>query len=135
MLRDIRATLGVYESAMNLRVERQQVIASNIANADTPNYKAKDFDFQSALTSALSGQQTGLALTQTSAGHMNASAEIAAGTLQYRTERQSAADGNTVDMDIERSELTENSLQYEVLTRLISDKLSGLRSAISSAQS
>lgn len=135
MFGDIRSELGMFETAMNFRVQRQQIIASNIANADTPQYKARDFDFASTLKSALAGRQTGdLTLNKTAAGHMSGNAMSNAVNLQYRTEKQSAVDGNTVDMDVERSALAENSMHYELLTRLISDRLSGIKAAMSSTQ-
>lgn len=136
MLRDIRGSLNLYENALNLRVQRQQIIASNIANADTPHYKARDFDFNAALADAMSGRQSGgsISLSKTSARHIDGESSVGNAALKFRTERQSAVDGNTVDMDIERAALAENSVQYEVLTKLIGDKISGMRSAIASNQ-
>lgn len=133
MFRDIAADVSYYKTAMDLRVQRQQIIASNIANADTPQYKAKDFDFSKALQGAMYGRQQGdLSLAKTSARHIEGTGNPASGYLQYRTEKQSAVDGNTVDMDLERAAIAENSMQYELLTRLISDKFSGLKSALAS---
>lgn len=135
MLRDLRASVSLYENALNLRVQRQQVIASNIANADTPHYKAKDFDFSAALKDAMAGRQSGsINLAKTSARHIDGSGAGGGAALKFRTEKQSAVDGNTVDMDVERAALAENSIQYEVLTKLIGDKISGMRSAIASNQ-
>ncbi len=136
MLADISKNIGLYKTAMDLRVQRQQIIASNIANADTPQYKAKDFNFSAAMTEAMSGRQQGdLRLAKTASRHIDGSAGMGSGYLQYRTEKQSAVDGNTVDMDVERAAIAENSMHYELLTRLVSDKFSGLRSALSSPQS
>lgn len=135
MFGDIKSSVGFLESAMNLRVQRQQVIASNIANADTPHYKARDFDFASALKGAVSGRQAGdVMLNKTSVGHMDGNGGSGMANLKYRTEKQSAVDGNTVDMDVERAAMAENSMHYEVLTKLISDKFAGLRQAIASPQ-
>ena len=58
-----------------------------------------------------------------------------AATLQFRTETQSAADGNTVDMDVERSQIAENALQYQIVSQFISDKLKGIRSALANTSS
>lgn len=135
MIRDLRGSVSLFENALNLRVQRQQVIASNIANADTPHYKARDFDFSSALKEAMAGRQSGsIQLAKTSGRHIDGSAGFGGATLRFRTEKQSAVDGNTVDMDVERAALAENSIQYEVLTKLIGDKISGMRSAIASNQ-
>lgn len=127
------ADLSVMTKALGLRAERQQVLASNIANADTPYYKARDFDFAKAMQSAAAGR-SGLEMAQTSSGHLAGNAGSGSVNLQYRRETQSAVDGNTVDMDVERSQITENSLQYEVLTRLITDRIQGMRTALSSNQ-
>lgn len=129
------ADLSVMTKALGLRAERQQVLASNIANADTPYYKARDFDFAKAMQSAAAGR-SGLEMAQTSSAHLAGNAGSGSGSvnLQYRRETQSAVDGNTVDMDVERSQITENSLQYEVLTRLITDRIQGMRTALSSNQ-
>lgn len=122
---------------MDLRTQRHQVLASNIANADTPNYKARDFDFRTAMQSALAASASvgGLEMARTATGHLEGSAGNGGFNLQYRRETQSAVDGNTVDMDVERAQIAENAMQYEVLTRLISDRLQGMRSALSNTNS
>lgn len=132
----ISQEVSVLSQAINLRSQRHAVLASNIANADTPYYKARDFDFQSAMQNALSGRTEGggLAMATTSARHLAGSGGTGAVNLQYRTETQSAVDGNTVDMDVERAQITDNALQYQILTQLISDKFKGMRSALSGTQ-
>jgi flagellar basal-body rod protein FlgB len=132
---DIQQYLSVFSEAMNYRVQRHQVLASNIANADTPNYKARDFDFQKAMHSAMQGRSQGsLALAATSSGHLQGSSSTGA-SLQYRQETQSAVDGNTVDMDVERSQISENAIQYQVLTQLVGDRFKSLRSALANTNS
>lgn len=126
--------LEVLTKALNLRTERHQILASNIANADTPGYKARDLDFSKAMHGALAGRGYGVGLARTSARHLDGSGNAAAAHLYYRKETQSAVDGNTVDMDVERAQISENALQYQILTRLISDRLQGMRTAISSNQ-
>lgn len=128
--------LSVLSQAMDLRTQRHQVLASNIANADTPQYKARDFDFQDAMQNAMAGrgEAGGLALATTSTGHLSGGGTSGPAAMKFRTETQSAVDGNTVDMDIERSQITENALQYQVLTQLINEKFKGMRSALSSSQ-
>jgi flagellar basal-body rod protein FlgB len=122
---------------MDVRVQRHQVLASNIANADTPNYKARDIDFKSAMQNAMAGRNDAgsLSMAVTSGAHQTGNGTSGPGTLQYRTETQSAVDGNTVDMDVERAQITDNALQYQILAQFISNKFQGLRSAMSSAQS
>lgn len=126
--------LSVFSQAMNLRSQRHQVLASNIANADTPQYKARDFNFETAMQNAMSGRMNagGVALAQTSAGHIGGGSASGAAAVQYRKETQSAVDGNTVDMDVERSQIAENAMQYQILTQLISEKFKGIRSALAS---
>lgn len=128
--------IGMLSKAIDLRAYRHQVLASNIANADTPQYKARDFDFRTAMQNAVAGRQEGggLALATTSSGHIGGGSAAGSPSLQYRAETQSAVDGNTVDMDTERAQIADNAIQYEILTRLISDKFSGMRTALSSTQ-
>lgn len=126
--------LSVYSQAMTMRTQRHQVLASNIANADTPGYKARDFSFESAMQNAMSGrmQAGGISLARTTAGHIGGGSSGGSAALQFRKETQSAVDGNTVDMDVERAQITDNALQYQILTQLISEKFKGVRSALAS---
>ena len=129
--------LSVFSQALNLRTQRHQVLASNIANADTPNYKARDFSFEGAMKNAMAGRSDagGVALAMTAKGHVAGNATGGPATLKFRSETQSAVDGNTVDMDVERSQISENALQYQILTQLISEKFKGVRSALASTSS
>lgn len=129
--------LGILPKAIDLRAYRQQVLASNVANADTPHYKSRDFDFSTAMQNAMAGRSEngGLDLATTNRAHIGGGGNGAGQpNLQYRTDTQSAVDGNTVDMDTERANITDNSIQYEILTRLITDKFQGMRSALASNQ-
>jgi flagellar basal-body rod protein FlgB len=138
MIGNIQAYLAPYAQGLDLRAYRQQVLASNIANADTPYYKARDFDFKEAFATAMDqrGGSGHLALARTDPEHLPFLTGRAtdAVNLQYRTEYQSAVDGNTVDMDVERAAIADNALQYQTLTTMLNGKLSGLRAAISSNQ-
>ena len=131
----IAESLSVLKQAIDLRAQRQQVLASNVANADTPGYKARDFDFQSAMSQSMAGQSGGLALATTSGRHLGTGLGSSEVALQYRKETQSAVDGNTVDMDVERSAMTDNAMQYEVLTKLITDRLQSVKSAMATTSS
>ncbi len=132
MIDRIDQQMNTLRTAANLRAYRQELLASNIANADTPNFKARDIDFQSALTNALSGRTNAGTLTLTSPRHLPA-ADNAGGNgaaLRYRAEFQAAVDGNTVNMDVERSAFAENSVQLEASLTFIRDRLHTLQTAI-----
>lgn len=104
--------LSVQTTALRLRAERQGVIASNIANADTPNYKAVDFDFAKALDGAL----------RHSPG--------ATPTMLYRNPTQDALDGNTVDMDGERARFADNAVRYEASLKLLNAQIRTMLTAL-----
>lgn len=116
--------------ALNLRSYRQQVLASNIANADTPNYKARDIDFAKELQRAQGGQAGNLNLSATSPGHMQASAGVLNAQALYRAAVQPSIDGNTVDMDVERAQFADNAIHYQFIVDRISSKGKTLLSAI-----
>ncbi len=130
----LEQSLSVFRQALNLRIQRHQVLASNIANADTPHYKARDFNFETAMQHALAGRQNGgeVTMARTQAGHLAGTGGSGQARLLYRGETQSAVDGNTVDMDVERTQIAENAMQYQILTQLISDEFKGMRSALAS---
>ena len=120
-----------HQTALNTRAYRQQVIASNIANADTPNYKARDVDFREALTGALAGKSGSLALSTTSARHLAAAgASPLEANLKFRNDQQGAVDGNTVNMDVERSAFAENAIQYQASVTFINGLITGMQRAI-----
>jgi flagellar basal-body rod protein FlgB len=125
-------TLRFNQTALNLRAARQELIASNIANADTPNFKARDIDFASALKGALAGNSPKLALTETAMSHQTGDAgKTAAGAeVKYRQVLQPSADGNTVDMDVERAQFADNALRYEASVQFVSGHIKMLLSAI-----
>lgn len=124
--------LRFHQTALNLRAERQELLAGNIANADTPGYKARDMNFGSALGSALQGRGTApVALATTAARHIAASAPGSSAQLLYRTEQQSSVDGNTVNMDVERAAFAENSVQYEASITFINGLLRTMQQAVS----
>lgn len=129
-------SLSFLNQAIDLRAQRHQVLASNIANADTPHYKARDFSFETAMKQAMAGREVSgnLALNKTDAGHLPAGGARGMAELLYRSETQSAVDGNTVDMDVERGQIAENALQYQIVSQLIGERIKGMRSALSSTQ-
>ena len=124
--------LQFHQTALNLRAARQELLASNIANADTPNYKAKDIDFASALQGALSGSTAKLPLVATSPSHLAGMTgeSIMGAPVKYRTALQPSADGNTVDMDVERAQFADNALRYEASVKFVSDKVKDVLAAL-----
>ncbi|MDR2450329.1 MAG: flagellar basal body rod protein FlgB [Candidatus Accumulibacter sp.] len=112
------------QRVLDLRAYRQQVLAGNIANADTPHYKARDFDFTEALKQAVAGQLEGdLKVARTHARHLEGTGGDGLPGLAYRVPLQDAADGNTVEMDVERAEFAENALQYQAGIAFVTHQL------------
>ena len=125
--------LGIHEKALGFRAQRAEVLANNIANADTPNYKARDIDFKAAMQAAIEGTMRlpDTSLKLTSARHIPAKAVSQGPTdLLYRLPYQPSMDGNTVDMDIERVQFADNTLHYQSTMQLISNRIRGLQTAI-----
>ena len=114
---------GVHAQALLLRSKRSELLAANIANAETPNYKARDFNFHVALN-RLNDQQ------KLKADNKTASASSRLDHLQYRIPNNPALDGNTVDSDLERAEFMENSLAYRTSLQFLNGRIRGLLTAI-----
>ena len=133
MISRIDQELNFSQTALNLRAYRQELLASNIANADTPNYKARDIDFGSSLAGALGMSAAGaLALEQTAPGHLKArGANRYGAAVKYRSEFQPSVDGNTVNMDVERAAFAENALQMEALLAFVKAQFKDLNAAVS----
>ncbi|MEL0660160.1 flagellar basal body rod protein FlgB [Psychromonas arctica] len=122
--------LGIYQYSLGVRARRTEILASNISNADTPNYKAKDINFKDALNAAKSG--TGISLSRTNSSH-NAgfSSSMAQSGLLYRASNQpDTGDGNSVDLEVERNLFMKNSLEYQATLDFLNGSISGLRKAI-----
>lgn len=124
------AALGVHESAFKLRAQRAEVLADNMANVDTPNYKAKDIDFKEALARQ-SGQGGDFAMASTNARHLNAGeSDMGNPDLRYRVPNQPSIDGNTVEEQIEHAEFMKNSLDFQASFTFLNSKFKGLTSAL-----
>ena len=123
--------LGIHSSAMQLRAARAEVLANNLANADTPGYKARDFDFQAVLAGQTRSKDQ-LTLARTHRGHIdnNGATEGEDGELLYRTPSQPSIDGNTVDSQIEQALFARNSLNYNASFEFLNGKFKGLKGAI-----
>jgi flagellar basal-body rod protein FlgB len=125
--------LRLNQTALNLRAARQELIASNIANADTPNFKAKDIDFASALKEVMAGTSPRMGMATTSSAHLSGNEDgktVMGAPVKYRNAAQPSADGNTVDMDVERAQFADNALRYEASVKFISDDIKAILSAI-----
>ncbi|HTI17086.1 MAG TPA: flagellar basal body protein [Trinickia sp.] len=161
MLDKLDAEFAFNREALGVRAYRQELLSSNIANADTPGYRARDVDFASSLAGALQksagapngasnsaplamaqpvGVAMGMSMAATEPGHMAGTARLTPvggqaenyGQLMYRNPTQPALDGNTVDLDTERVQFADNSLHYEAGVTVVSQQVKGLLSAITS---
>lgn len=126
--------VGVHEQALALRDRRNQVLATNIANADTPGYQARDIDFRAAMAKAAAGTSAQENLNTTSplhlAGQSAASGGLAGGDLQYRVPNQPSLDGNTVESQVEQAQFADNALRYQATLTFLGGEFSSLKLAI-----
>jgi len=124
------SALGIHADALRVRSQRAELLASNLANTDTPNYKARDIDFQSAMKMAASNQSTGMVSTNSKHFQTSNNAHFNSPAVQYRTTMQDSLDGNTVDEQIEQAEFMQNSVQYQASLNFLGSKFKGLLTAI-----
>jgi flagellar basal-body rod protein FlgB len=128
---DIDSALGIHPQALAVRARRAEILAANIANADTPNYKARDINFRTLLGGA-QDQQLTARLAATNAAHLP-DAEVAGnlgGALMYRMPLQPSIDGNTVDPQAEYSQFSQNAMQYQASLTFLSNRIKNLMTAI-----
>ncbi len=125
--------LGIHLPALHVRARRAELLAGNLANADTPNYQARDIDFRAVLSGVQ--QFTKLALNTTNESHIQTvnNGNIAAEVL-YRHPNQAAIDGNTVDPEIEKVEFSENAVRYQASLQFLGNKFKGLIEAIKAGE-
>lgn len=124
MLDRLTTGLEFQTQALVLRAERQRLLASNIANADTPNFQAKDMDFARALRSATGTAETSAQPVTTHTRHLAVNAGgMADSTRQSALQAQTNLDSNGVDMDRERAAFADNTLRYEATLRFISSSV------------
>ncbi len=133
MLNRLTDALDFQAQALSLRSERQRLIASNIANADTPGYVARDINFAQALREATGSGSPAAVLRASQAGHIGgqASGGRSTSTLNFAAPSQTNLDRNTVDMDRERASFADNSVKYEATLRFINANVRTTLSAIS----
>lgn len=134
MLNKMTERLDFQSEALLLRAERQRAIASNIANADTPGYVARDFNFREALMAATSGSKLMTQASTTAAGHIPLQAQMSDEALKaklgYSVNSQPSLDNNTVDLDRERANFVDNAVRYEATLRFINGQSKTMLSAI-----
>ena len=119
---------GIHETSLLLRGQRAGVLAANIANADTPNYKARDLDFAAVLGGEIGA--TGLGLVRTRGSHLAAAGEVVDGALRYRNPYQPTLDGNTVEAQVEQAAFAENAVRYQASLMFINRRISSIELAI-----
>ncbi|MEO6699293.1 MAG: flagellar basal body rod protein FlgB [Paraperlucidibaca sp.] len=148
------SVLGVHEKALHLRAMRSEILASNIANADTPGYQARDIDFKSALSEAMgensssrlslgnnatgaAASSLGLSLPSSGTSINQAGISVSsnnpsdmAASLKYRIPLQSALDGNTVEADREQAAFADNTVRYQATLQFLGGKFSSMKTAI-----
>ena len=110
---------------------RTEVLASNIANADTPNYKARDLDFGAVLGKEQAGR---IAMKKTHAAHRSTGDDVGGAELKYRLPHQPSQDGNTVQPDVEQAEFAENVLRYRASLMFLDGKIRTLKLAIKGSE-
>jgi flagellar basal-body rod protein FlgB len=126
------SALGIHETALRLHGQRAAVLASNLANIDTPNYKAKDLDFKQALNRASSDNSNNrYSVQMTNERHIQVGDAFGEdGDVLYRTPQQPSIDGNTVEDQIEHAEYMKNALAFQASFQFLNSKFQGLRTAI-----
>lgn len=120
--------VGIHPTALKLQAARAEILSANMANADTPHYKAQDIDFQQLLHQQFANQSDALSIQRRDANHISAF-DLTENTL-YRTPTQASLDGNTVETHIEKAHFMENALRYQISTQLLSSKFSGFTKAL-----
>ena len=134
MALDLDTYLGVHAKALGLREKRTELLARNLANADTPGFKAQDLDFRAALAGAEGQTSTGT-MRATQPGHVGATqGTLAPGSteafLKYRTPLAPSLDGNTVDAQLEQAAFADNAVRYQATLSFLTSKFRSLMTAI-----
>ena len=125
----IDKVMQYHETALLLRTKRSEVLAANIANANTPGYKAQDFDFSRALKEAVSSQQT--SMIKTHPDHYGASSNSVNASMQYIVPFQTGTgDGNTVDLPSMQTAFAQNAMEYQMSLRFLNSKIKGMMTAL-----
>lgn len=129
---DINAHIGIHAQALAVRTRRAELIANNLANADTPDFKARDIDFRAALAQGTPGAD-GFRLETTRPNHLGGSGSVTGGAdaaAKYRVPMAPPLDGNSVDVQVEQAAFAENAVRYQATLTFINSRLRGLMTAI-----
>ena len=121
----IDKTFDVHERALAFRGQRMEILSQNIANADTPHFKAKDLDFRQLLANA---QDSNLQLTN--AGHTNQTPEDSRTGVKYRVPYNTSFDGNTVELPVEQAKYGQYAADYQTTLSILENRISGIRKAL-----
>lgn len=127
MALNLDSYFGIHAKALIARDQRASQLANNLANANTPNYKAMDVDFNEFLAASMEGGSQKVQVT--SPNHINASADFST-NLKYRTTNNTSLDGNTVDKDIETTEFSRNALNYQASLSFLDNKIKSMIMAL-----
>lgn len=132
MLVNLDSYLNTHASAVKIRAERAGLLANNLANSDTPHFKARDISFKdamSAATNSIGMSASGVSLKKGHAGHLGPTGDMRTDLL-YRVPTQYSLDGNTVQADVEKAQFSENAVRYEASLQFLNGKISGLMKAL-----
>lgn len=124
----IESVFALHDQVLQVQSRRMELIASNLANTDTPNYKARDIDFRQVLSRATNTSESEMITTD--GMHINTTDTQKSVDTAYRTPMQPSLDGNTVDANVEKTALAEASMRYESTLTFLSRKIEGLRAAM-----
>lgn len=129
MISELNNYLGIHESALYMQSRRAELLASNLANVDTPGYKARDIDFRQAMQAA-AGEDGAAHLNKTNSFHMLPDDETGGLDVLYRQPYQASLDGNSVEHQVELAAYSDNAMRYLASLRILNNKLNTLRTAI-----
>ena len=121
--------LGPHENALNMQSHRAQILGSNLANADTPGYKAKDIDFKSALAAASDSSIPSAPMRITNTKHIEPEGYVFGAEMMYRIPMQASLDGNSVESQVEMAEFSENAMRYMMSLRIVNGRLNSILTA------
>lgn len=128
---NFETALGIHEQALLLRNQRSEVIANNIANADTPGYKARDLDFNGILKTHMEQKSQSLSMQATGSKHIaQGMGDMANDRLLYRVPLQPSLDGNTVDEQVENAAFARNAIDHQASFQFLNGKLTGIMKAL-----
>ena len=125
------SALGIHAQALQFRSARSRVLASNLSNADTPNFQARDLDFNQVMQSQAS---TGMGMAKTHHRHISVGGQFADGALKYRNPYQPSLDGNTVETEVEQAKFARNAVEYQASLMFLNGKFRGIQTAIRGGQ-